>query len=187
MTAARKAGQVGIALKAPCGPVFAEVADPVGEVGAVEAVAGEAGGGPGEADAGVLDPARPAIGGVEVHAGDLAVVGAGVGEAAVEVVALERVADRDDGEHQGREAAEERRPRPAPLAQQPERRPGRATARKTTSEGEERERSRAEPVRTVGDEEDEHQDRQQAPLAPASSRKRGSGSRTIPASRAGMT
>src|SRR4029077_8837878 len=61
--------------------VFAEVADAVAEVGAVEAVAGEAGGGPGEADPGVLDPARPAVGAVQVHAGDLFVGGPVVDEA----------------------------------------------------------------------------------------------------------
>ena len=41
----------------------------VGELGAVEAVAGEARGGAGQTDPGVLDPARPAVGGVEAHAG----------------------------------------------------------------------------------------------------------------------
>ena len=80
----------------------------VGEVGAEEAVAEEAGGGAGEADAGVALVAGPLVGAVEVQAGDF-----GVGaEAVAEVVALQRVADGEDQE-QSDEAAETRDSVPA--------------------------------------------------------------------------
>src|SRR3954453_15958513 len=86
--------------------LLAEVADAVAEVGAVEAVAGEAGGGAGQADPGVLDAARPAVGAVQVHAGDLFVCGPLIGEAVLEVVALQRVADRDQGDDESCDGTE---------------------------------------------------------------------------------
>src|SRR5215203_1414682 len=91
---------VGDRVEGAVGTVCAEVAHPVGEVGAVEAVAGEAGGGPDEADPSVLDPSRPAISAVEVHAWNALLGRAVVGETVLQVVALDRVADRDEAEEQ---------------------------------------------------------------------------------------
>ncbi len=129
----------------------AEVAHAVGEVGAVEAVLEEAGGGAGEADAGVAGPPRPAVGGVEVHAGD-ARFGVRVEEAVAQVVPLHRVADRDDGEGEGGEAGDDRAPRRSAAAGRTAAPPGSAPPAAAISQPKSRSGSRrAASERSVDD------------------------------------
>ena len=98
--------QVVGATKPPWGLLDADELDVVGEVGAEEGVLAGAGGG----DAGVGDVAGPLEGGVEARGGE-----GGVRVAVLEVVALDRVADRDRGQDEQRPAQRPRVPPPRHL------------------------------------------------------------------------